>query len=145
MNEYSQKKHRENWKSVRETNEFVEKQCPVCGKTFVLNFMVNTRLYCCNSCGGKAAKRVRRARKKASVIETFSFAQVCERDNWICGICGKKINKRLKYPNPMSVSLDHIIPLALGGTHERRNVQPAHLSCNSRKGATCNDQLLLFG
>jgi 5-methylcytosine-specific restriction endonuclease McrA len=43
-------------------------------------------------------------------------------------------------------SIDHIIPLALGGYHERRNVHTAHRICNSRKQARAqNDQLRLIG
>ena len=33
----------------------------------------------------------------------------------------------------------HIIPLALGGTHEAANLQWAHLICNIRKGARMPD------
>lgn len=29
---------------------------------------------------------------------------------------------------------DHLVPLARGGTHERRNLVGAHRSCNSRRG-----------
>ena len=36
-------------------------------------------------------------------------------------------------PHPMSLSIDHIIPLSLGGTHEPKNVQVVHLICNSTK------------
>lgn len=31
-------------------------------------------------------------------------------------------------------SLDHIVPLSLGGADTRSNVQSAHFSCNTRKG-----------
>lgn len=70
----------------------------------------------------------RRARKlaafRADVIPTVIF----ERDRWRCGICGKRVRRR-------DASIDHVIPLAKGGTHEPGNVQCAHLLCNIRKGA----------
>jgi|GEM_PF-3546298 hypothetical protein len=54
--------------------------------------------------------------------------QVWDRDKGICGICGK--------PVPFEkFELDHIRPLSKGGTHTFSNVQVAHRSCNSRKGA----------
>lgn len=52
-----------------------------------------------------------------------------------CGICSQPIDKELRYPDPMSRSIDHIVPLAVGGTHEQSNLQWAHLVCNNRKGA----------
>lgn len=56
--------------------------------------------------------------------------KIGERDNWICNICGIFVDKSLKYPNPMSASLDHIIPLSKGGTHDENNVHISHLKCN---------------
>lgn len=43
----------------------------------------------------------------------------------ICALCGK----------PGANTADHIVPLMFGGDHSVDNLQPAHLSCNSRKGA----------
>lgn len=34
-----------------------------------------------------------------------------------------------------NLSVDHIMPVALGGSHRRENLQPMCRSCNSRKGA----------
>lgn len=36
----------------------------------------------------------------------------------------------------MSKSLDHIVPLAKGGTHEQSNLQWTHLVENLQKGAS---------
>ena len=53
----------------------------------------------------------------------------------ICGICGQPIDNELKYPDPMSKSLDHIVPINLGGhPFDRANMQAAHLMCNLQKG-----------
>lgn len=61
--------------------------------------------------------------------------EVFERDNWTCGICDEPVDQDIKWPDPRSVSLDHIVPLALGGAHSRANTQCSHLTCNVRKGA----------
>lgn len=53
-----------------------------------------------------------------------------------CPLCGSAIDRDLMHPDPMSKSLDHIVPLSKGGTHEQSNLQWAHLVCNTRKGAT---------
>lgn len=45
------------------------------------------------------------------------------------------MDKQLKWPNPMSKSVDHTVPISRGGTHEQTNLTWAHLVCNMRKGA----------
>ena len=51
----------------------------------------------------------------------------------VCHICTKPIDMTLQFPDKMSWSLDHILPLAKGGQSTWDNVAPAHLSCNSSK------------
>ena len=52
----------------------------------------------------------------------------------ICGICGQPVDKSLKYPHPMSPSVDHIIPLAKNGDpYALDNLQLAHRKCNREK------------
>ncbi|MSS84495.1 HNH endonuclease [Actinomycetaceae bacterium WB03_NA08] len=60
---------------------------------------------------------------------------VFERDGWICQLCGGPVDPELKRPDVMSASLDHVVPLSLGGDHSMENSQLAHLSCNSAKGS----------
>lgn len=51
-----------------------------------------------------------------------------------CGICGQLVNKKLKYPDPMSPVIDHIIPIAKGGhPSSMDNLQLAHWQCNRQK------------
>lgn len=78
----------------------------------------------------------RRALKAgASAGEPFSNIDVFNRDGWVCGICSEPVSVEAVYPDPLSASLDHVVPLSLGGAHSLENVQLAHLSCNVRKGA----------
>ena len=48
----------------------------------------------------------------------------------VCGICGKPVDFSLRYPDPMSKTVDHIIPINRGG-------HPSDLSnlltCNRQK------------
>lgn len=51
-----------------------------------------------------------------------------------CGICGGVVDKSLKYPNPLSPCIDHIIPVAKGGhPSDIDNLQLAHWTCNRQK------------
>lgn len=77
----------------------------------------------------------RRAQKLATTVEKFRHEDVYERDGWICGLCREPVDRELRYPNPKSPSLDHVIPLSRGGHHVLENVQLAHLTCNVKKQA----------
>lgn len=108
--------------------------------------------YCSEECSDAANKQrwVDNRNKRRLVIDVSSESikpeDVFIRDKWICQICRRKINPQLKHPHPRSKSIDHIVPLSLGGTHERKNVQAAHLGCNARKGnREVGEQLLIFG
>ena len=57
----------------------------------------------------------------------------------VCGICGRPVDKSLKYPHPLSPCIDHIIPIAKGGhPSDLSNLQLAHWTCNRQK----SDKLL---
>jgi 5-methylcytosine-specific restriction endonuclease McrA len=43
------------------------------------------------------------------------------------------VDPRLRHPDPMRVSLDHVIPISKGGSHTYANTQCAHLLCNIQK------------
>lgn len=57
-----------------------------------------------------------------------------------CGICGQLVDKSLRFPDPMSATVDHIIPVAKGGHPTNlNNLQLAHLYCNRVK----SDKLMM--
>ena len=52
----------------------------------------------------------------------------------VCAICGRPVDKSIKYPDPMSPTVDHIIPLAKNGDPVALdNLQLAHRYCNRQK------------
>ncbi len=59
----------------------------------------------------------------------------------VCGICGRPVDKSLKYPHPMSATIDHIIPINQGGhPSDLANLQLAHFCCNRQKSDKLSGQ-----
>ena len=51
-----------------------------------------------------------------------------------CGICGRPVDFNRLFPDPWSATIDHIIPIAKGGSPANlENLQLAHLRCNRMK------------
>jgi 5-methylcytosine-specific restriction endonuclease McrA len=59
--------------------------------------------------------------------------QLGERDGWICQLCKENLNDLVKYPHPLSTSIDHIVPVWKGGSDNLSNLQLAHRLCNMKK------------
>ncbi len=92
----------------------------------------------------RVCERKYRALKLNNHHEPYTETYIFERDNWQCGICGRKINRRLKFPHPRSKSIDHIIALSKGGADAPINLQAAHLRCNMSKNSGSGGQLRLL-
>jgi len=76
--------------------------------------------------------RKRRAMIKGLTCEPYNINDIYIRDNGICGICKEFIDTEFIDRKQMP-TIDHILPIALGGNDTPDNVQIAHLSCNARK------------
>lgn len=89
----------------------------------------------------------RRAQKKAaSTGEPVLLAAIAERDGWRCSLRPRPVDPAVIWPDSMSPSLDHRMPLSKGGAHDPSNVYLAHLGCNSSKGdRLLDDGPLLIG
>jgi HNH endonuclease len=77
----------------------------------------------------------RKAKKWGGEVGEVDEQAIYVRDQWVCQHCRKPVDKSLPWPDPLSKSLDHRLPLSLGDSHTEANVQLAHLICNARKGA----------
>ena len=81
------------------------------------------------------ARISRRLRLAQATLETLDPFEIYERDGWTCRLCMQPVDPALRWPDPLSASLDHVVPLAANGAHSRGNTQLAHWLCNVRKGA----------
>ena len=54
----------------------------------------------------------------------------------VCAICGRPVNFGLRFPDPWSATVDHIVPISKGGNPaDIANMQLAHLQCNRLKAS----------
>lgn len=82
---------------------------------------------------GSKNTRADRAAGNASLFEANKKIILATQS--VCAICGKPVDKSIKYPDPMSPSVDHIIPLSKNGDPVALdNLQLAHRYCNRMKG-----------
>lgn len=113
--------------------------CETCGESFV---GMRRRKYCSEKCWIKSPPGYqkyikgdyrKRARRFGVDYEPLDRNAIFGRDNWTCGICKEPVDPELSYPDRMSASLDHVVPLSKGGSHVESNVQCAHWECNILK------------
>lgn len=106
--------------------------CPTCRIDKRLTEYGQKQVYC-KSCNVDRS-RYRRAIESGNPGVKLVSREVFMRDGWVCGLCHKSIDPDAPKRSPWSASLDHIMPISLGGSHTLDNVQAAHLWCNQSKG-----------
>lgn len=127
----------------RMVSELIPRQCVVCGDLFQPSHL-GIHKYCSSECKVAMDNTRRRRYRAGAKTIAVSYKVVYERDGGNCQICGKKVNAKHKWPDLLSGSMDHIIPLSKGGPHEESNIQLAHLGCNLSKNNKYAGQLRLF-
>ena len=117
----------------------VQQPCKVCSKLF--DPAGTKTVTCSDACARVNDRNIRNSvgtRRRARIlkrpVEMFTHKEIFERDKWLCGICGKPVDATLRFPDPGTPTLDHVIPISRGGSHTRDNVQLAHFYCNTAKG-----------
>ena len=71
---------------------------------------------------------IRREKAKARELRKSRWWQQ-KTSSGICYFCGEK------FP-PKELTMDHLVPLALGGTSNKDNLVPACKECNTKKKAS---------
>lgn len=118
--------------------------CRHCGCYLIDRIKHQTLCPMCTAAGKRKSRASSKLRRRGAVVERFDPVEVLERDGWRCHLCGIKTPKRLRggYA-PNAPELDHIVPIAAGGEHSRRNTACACRKCNGEKGAKPMGQLRL--
>ena len=121
------------------------RNCKICGKPFPTWEQTGFCSDECRTYQNRFFDHRRRAVVRGAKAEKFSSLEIFQRDGWRCQLCGQKVLRKAPARHPLSASLDHIVPIAKGGDHTRKNAQCAHLACNMRKQARIIGQMRLFG
>lgn len=100
-------------------------ECVHCGQLVRRSYADRQQTYNKKSCDACYTKRHRNHHKFRMEVISGGSA--------VCGICGGGIDLTLVWPAPGCLTIDHVVPIALGGSNLDRNLAPAHFSCNLRK------------
>lgn len=111
--------------------------CRVCDAWFIDS---DANITCSDECRDihrRQRKRIqqdrRRARKRDAYVADVYRREVFELDDYVCHLCDEPTDPGQVVPHPRAPTIDHVIPLANGGTHEPANCRTACFICNARK------------
>lgn len=68
------------------------------------------------------------------VRPALTVQELVARDGDDCTICCHIVDLAIAWPDRLSPSVDHVMPLAKGGSEQPENLALAHLGCNCAKG-----------
>lgn len=71
------------------------------------------------------SRRRNRRREENGPVESFTRQEIYDRDSGTCGACRQPVDPDSAW------QVDHVVPLAAGGTHTRANVRLTHGTCNN--------------
>lgn len=108
--------------------------CIICDEPFVSKYKDITCSPVCQALNKANCRRNRdfnrRGRKSRAFVATVHREKIFEWDGYRCHLCGQLTDRTKTVPHPRAPTVDHIIPLAAGGTHEPTNCRTAHFLCN---------------
>lgn len=132
--------------------------CCICGRSYTVREYVESaglkyatdNGVCSIECKREKARRIKRSHKTPSnhrrramihgvgYEKGITLKKLVMRDGLRCALCGELCDWNdhtwSKYSGPKHPTIDHIVPIAKGGSHTWENVQVACAMCNSLKG-----------
>jgi 5-methylcytosine-specific restriction endonuclease McrA len=125
--------------------------CCNCHATFSFAIRDGMRQPCCPFCQSRAITKAKpqpfvqydlpsgkppgKRRKGGNRRARELVPKLAEREGWVCHLCKGMIDPRLREPDPQRATIDHLVPLSLGGSRgSKRNMRLAHFACNSERG-----------
>ena len=125
---------REQWAAEYVPRTFI---CKECGAEVTTSCGDTRSTFCSDKCmerfTGREGKEKRKALMKALFVKPVRFKEVYKKANGVCQICGLSVAYDKSPEKIWAATIDHFLPLSLGGTHEPDNCQLTHRLCNSLK------------
>lgn len=75
-------------------------------------------------------------KRRGASGKPLTVRQLLNRDGNTCYICDKDIDTSLSGLDDLGPTIDHVIPLARGGTNDGFNLRLTHRKCNTKKGVS---------
>ena len=69
---------------------------------------------------------------KSALNKTHRKKEIWKKAKGLCAHCGR-------CTAPSQQTIDHVIPQAVGGTNDQRNLMPLRSTCNKRRSDNCVD------
>lgn len=115
-----------------------QKRCLECRELFTPDH--GQRKYCCKAHARAAIARIMKERRRkrindGDVVEMFGWRRLAKRQGLVCHLCDEPCDPNADpCKDDWAPTVDHIMPIAMGGTHTFDNARIAHRYCNSMRG-----------
>ena len=109
------------------------KTCQECGNDFTA-YKSNAR-WCSVVCRRRFTAR-EESRRRGPIRPDhvlYTDREIFERDGWRCHLCREAVDPNVPRRHRDGATIDHLVPLSLGGADEPNNVATAHNRCNREK------------
>ncbi len=133
-------KYKKQWNAKQDRKTESHTHCFECNKKLKRRFVK----YCSRKCYYRYKQIKRRAQKSKVVCEPVCRWKIYKRDKFKCYICGVKVLPGASNSNYRQATLDHVVPLQLGGHHAEYNLRCCCKRCNSKKGGRRLSEFLLI-
>lgn len=105
--------------------------CDGCGSLF--DAVHPMARWCSQRCANRYWGGVRARQRRQVSAADYTDLEVFQRDGWRCHICGELIDWTVARTSDNGPTIDHIVPISLGGEDVASNVAAAHWRCNREK------------
>ena len=132
---------------AKQANTSGVKECPSCGITKGSKTYLDLLCVCPPMVTVREISDTERRRTAAYAVGDISVSRqkiiqaLRDKHGDVCWLCESALLFNVKSDHPLSVHIEHLIPISKGGSHGWDNVALAHASCNVQKGS----RLVAFG
>lgn len=118
--------------------------CADCGERFKIDRPRSMRKYC-DECRRRRKQDTdaRKNQRRRAAGDPISLSEVVAARGQHCHICQRKIDLNRSGRDLMGPTIDHILPVSMGGTNDLANLNIAHRVCNMRRGNRGPAQMIL--